>query len=99
MTSGMARLPTRLFTRRAAPLTWLLVAGQAALASRRHLQKLESDERGRLVEIIRKSKGRPSNIGTRERDELRRLVRKLELGRLGRDVAEMASGARRRGRR
>ena len=77
-------------------LTWLILAGQAALATRRHLQKLEPGERRRLAEILRKSKGRPSNLGKRERDDLRRLVGKLELGRLGRDVAGIATDARRR---
>jgi hypothetical protein len=85
-------------SRRALPLTWLLVAGQAALATRRHLQLLEADERRRLAEILRRSKGRPSNLGKRERDDLRRLVRKLELGRLGRDVAGIATDVRRRKR-
>jgi hypothetical protein len=89
---------TRLLSRRALPVTWLLVAGQMALATRRHLQKLAPHERRRLAEIVRNSKGRPSNVSKRERDELRRLVRKLELGRLGRDVAGIATGAR-RGRR
>jgi hypothetical protein len=89
----------RLLTRRAVPMTWVIVAGQAALATRRHLQNLSPDERRRLAAIVRKSKGRPSNVTQRERDELRRIVSKLELGRLGRDVAGMATGARRRRRR
>ena len=88
----------RLTTRRAVPIMWVIVAGQAALATRRHLQHISAHERTRLVDILRKSKGRPSNLTGHERSELRRIVRKLELGRLGRDVAGMASGAR-RGRR
>ena len=95
----MAGFATRLLSRRAVPITWLLLAGQAALATRRHLQKLDARERRRLAEIVRSSGGRPSNVSKRERDELLRIVRKLELGRLGRDVAGMAAGARRRGRR
>jgi hypothetical protein len=75
------------------------VAAQAALASRRHWQLLNPRERERLREIVVKSRGRPWTLSTRERDELRSLVRKLNLGRLGRDVAGMAGGARRRGRR
>ena len=94
----MALLPTRLLTRRALPLTWLLVAAQAAIASRRHFLKLSPNERRRLVEIVRKSKGRPSNLDKRDRDELGRLVRKLELMRLGRDVVGHAAGAKRKGR-
>ena len=81
---------------RAIPLTWLIVAGQAALITRQHLQRLDANERRRLAEIVRKSKGRPGNVGKRERDELRRIVGKLELGRLGRDVAGIATDVRRR---
>jgi hypothetical protein len=96
---GMAGFATRLLARRAIPITWLLIAGQVALATRRHLQKLEPHERRRLAQIVRSSRGRPSNVSKRERDELLRLVRKLDLARLGRDVAGMAAGGRRRGRR
>jgi hypothetical protein len=95
----MAGFATRLLSRRTIPIWWLLVAGQVALATRRHLQKLAPDERRRLAEIVRSSRGRPSNVSKRERDELWRLMRKLDLGRLGRDVAGMAAGGRRRGRR
>jgi hypothetical protein len=81
---------------RSLPLTWLIVAGQAALVARRHLQRLDPGEPKRLAEIIQKSKGRPSNLSKRERDELVKIVRKLEVGRFGRDVAGLATGARRR---
>jgi hypothetical protein len=94
----MASFATRLLTRRAIGITWLLLAGQAALATRRHLQKLDARERRRLAEIVRSSHGRPSNVSKRERDELLRILRKLELGRLGRDVAGIVASGR-RGRR
>ena len=56
--------------RRAIPLAWLIVVGQAAVATKRHWDMLE-------------------------RKELGRLLKKLKLGRLGRDVAGIATGARR----
>ena len=88
---------TRL-TRRAIPMWWVMVAAQAAMASRRHWQLLTPRERERMREIVVKSKGRPWTLSERDRRELTKLVGKLRLGRLGRDVAGMASGARQRGR-
>ena len=75
---------------------WLrvLAAAQIALLVRRHLTKLERDERARLAALVAKSKGRPRrNLSANEREEMLRLVNKLEPGRLGRD----AFGAARRG--
>jgi hypothetical protein len=92
-------LISRTATRRALPITWALVAAQAALASRRHWQLLNPHERERLREIVFKSKGRPWILSPKERKELTQLARKLKLGRLGRDVTGMATGARKGGRR
>ena len=91
-------LISRTATRRALPITWALVAAQAAMASRRHWQLLNLHERERLREIVFKSKGRPWILSPKERKELMEIVRKLRLGRLSRDVAGIATGAR-KGRR
>ncbi len=66
---------------------WLriLAVAQVALLVRRHLKLLEADERSRLASLVAKSKGRPSrNLSANEREEMLRLVRKLEPGQLGR---------------
>ena len=66
---------------------WLrvLAIAQIALLARRHLQLLESDERTRLAKIVAKSKGRPRrNLTANEREEMLRLVRKLEPAEFGR---------------
>ena len=91
-------LISRTATRRALPITWALVAAQAAMASRRHWQLLNPHERERLREIVFKSKGRPWVLSPKERKELMEIARKLRLGRLSRDVAGIATGAR-KGRR
>ena len=68
---------------------WLrvLAAAQIALLIRRHLTKLERDERRRLAALVAKTKGRPrTNLSANEREEMLRLVNKLEPGRLGRDA-------------
>jgi hypothetical protein len=60
---------------------WLrvLAIGQIALVVRRHLMLLEPDERGRLAKLVGQSRGRPTkNLSANEREELLRLVRKLE---------------------
>jgi hypothetical protein len=65
---------------------WLriLAIAQVALLVRRHLSLLEPDERSRLARLVRDSKGRPSsNLSANEREELLRLVRKLEPGAFG----------------
>ena len=77
---------------------WLriLAIAQLALAARRHMGLLEPDERSRLASLVRKSKGRPrTNLSANEREEMLRVVRKLELGRFGRDAASAVARGRR----
>lgn len=74
-----------------------MLAAQAAMAAREHWGLLKPAERTELARILRTSAGRPSNLTAAEKRELRRLVAKLELPRLGRNLAPMAS--KRRGRR
>jgi hypothetical protein len=67
---------------------WLLAAGEALLAARDHLaRQLTPPERRRLVEIVRSSRGRPSNLSYRERRELRELIGKVRFGELAKQVA------------
>ena len=77
--------------KRAIPFAWFLTAAEAALATRRHLKNVEPGTTRRLRELVTKSKGRPSNLTAHERRELRKLVGKLDLRTLGRDVAAVAS--------
>jgi len=65
---------------------WLriLAIAQVALLARRHLQLLEPDERSRLAKMVAKSKGRPRrNLSANEREEMLRLVRKMEPAQFG----------------
>lgn len=78
---------------------WLrvLAVAQIALLLRRHLTLLASDERSRLAKLVAQSRGRPrSNLSANEREELLRLVRKLEPGEFGRNAVGHFRGARRR---
>jgi hypothetical protein len=74
---------------------WLrvLALAQVALLARRHLLLLEPDERSRLAKIVAKSKGRPrKNLSANEREEMLRLVRKLEPGHFGRNAFSHVRG-------
>ena len=67
---------------------WLLAAAEVVVAVRNHVSdRLTTKERKRMVEIVRSSKGRPSNLSDRERRELRALLGKIEPGELAKKVA------------
>jgi hypothetical protein len=64
---------SRWFARR----LWLIAAAEVALSTRRHWRRLDPGERARFIELVRKSRGRPSKLSKREADELRILLEKL----------------------
>jgi tellurite resistance protein len=77
---------------------WLLAAAEVVVAVRDHIAgRLDEKERRRMVEIVRSSKGRPSNLSDRERKELRGLLGKVEPRELLRTVG--TTGIARRFRR
>jgi hypothetical protein len=84
--------------RKTVPWTRLVDIARAAPVLKEHWDKLTAPERRELQRLIRKSKGKPSNLTLVERATVRRLVRKLELGRLGRDLAQVARRGRARKR-
>jgi hypothetical protein len=80
---------------------WLrvLAIAQVALLVRHHAALLESDERARLAKLVAKSHGRPrANLSANEREEMLRLVSKLEPGAFAHGVWGAAKG-RLRGKR
>ena len=68
--------------RRVGPLGASIAAAQTALTLHRHWQSIPRRDRERLQELLRKSKGRRSNLSRAERRELRRLLTALQLPRL-----------------
>jgi hypothetical protein len=67
---------------------WLLAAGEILMSVKNHVaDRLSSKERDRLVEIVRSSKGRPSNLSNRERAELQAMLIKVEPRELAKKVA------------
>lgn len=65
-------------TLRQLPVARLLALAEVLLLARRHLLKLEPQERRRVVELVRRGRGRKGNLSERERRELSRLVQKAE---------------------
>ena len=76
------------------PLFRALAVAEVAMLARDHMRKLTPDERHRLVALVRKARGRPSNLRPREREEVRELVGKLEAGGFARSAARKAVGIR-----
>jgi hypothetical protein len=82
------RIGTR-FARRSrwlAERLWLVAALEAAWIANRHWRRLDAGERARLRELIRKSRGRPSRLTERERDEASALLQKFDYAELGGNV-------------
>ncbi len=78
----------------------LLAVAEVLVAVRDHLsERLTERDRRRLVEIVRTSRGRPSNLSDRERRELRELIGKAEPGVLARRAASTSLAGRGRRRR
>jgi hypothetical protein len=55
-----------------------------AFIAREHWQHLTPHERERMTMLVRKSRGKPANLTKRERDEVERLVEKLDVPGMGR---------------
>jgi hypothetical protein len=79
-------------------LPWLMLLQVGVVVGKRW-SALSQKERERLTQLLRESRGRMGNLSTRERNELRRLSRKLDLGGVGRELLALMRGGRRRGNR
>jgi hypothetical protein len=74
----------------------VLILAEIALALKRHLDLLESDEKSDLQRLVRRSKGKPSNLSRRERERLGEIVSKLEPSLLARELTTAATPWRRK---
>jgi hypothetical protein len=74
---------------------WLLAAAEVVLAVRNHVNtRLSDKDRQRMVEIVKASKGRPSNLSDRQRKELKGLLNQVEPRELAKTVATSGFAAR-----
>jgi hypothetical protein len=76
--NAAARAAKRVPGLRRLPILKLLAAAEILVLLRDHVERLEPHERRRVVELVRKGRGRASNLSRRERDELTGLVAKAE---------------------
>jgi hypothetical protein len=65
-------------TLRQMPVARLMAIAEVLLLARQHFLKLDPHERHRVIELVRRGRGRPRNLTERERRELARLVQKAE---------------------
>jgi hypothetical protein len=76
--------------RKVGPLGVGLTVGQIAWTIQQHWQAIPAERRERFQELLRKSKGKPSNLSKSERRELRKLVRRLNVPQLVRKTTDAA---------
>lgn len=69
----------------------LALLGQAAAVLRDHWQQVPAADRARLSELLKASKGRPANLTPHQRQELAAILKRIDVGRLGRDLAPIAT--------
>ena len=60
------------------PVFKLLAIAEIALLARDHVGRLEPHERRRLIELVRKGRGRARNLAGGEREELAALVARID---------------------
>ncbi len=59
---------------------WLLLFEAARLAHGHLMEVTSPADRGKIAEMVRRTKGRPQRLTDRDRAELKRIGGKLELG-------------------
>jgi hypothetical protein len=77
---------------------WAMLARAGVVVGQRWTA-LSSKERARLASLVAGSRGRPGNLSVKDRNELRKLTRKLDLKGAGRELMALRGGRRGRKRR
>jgi hypothetical protein len=77
-TDLMTRAASRLPGLRRIPILRLLALAEIVTLARDHFERLTPSERRRLVILLRRGRGRPSNLSRRDRNELSDLIAKVE---------------------
>jgi hypothetical protein len=72
-------------------LPWVLLYELASIAGS-EWRGLSAAERARLTRLLGKSRGWPSNLTRRERAEVKRIVTKLDLHRVAREIVPKVVG-------
>jgi hypothetical protein len=82
----------------AGAVPWALLLRGGVIVGKRWTA-LSSKERARLAQLIRESNGRVSNLSLKQRAEVRKLARKLDLKGLSSELVPLVRGGKRRGRK
>ena len=75
-------------------LPWKRILVVARVVLERFSDDIPKGDRSRLTALLRKSKGDPRRLTTAERREVVRIVRQVDVAKLGRDVASTLALAR-----
>jgi hypothetical protein len=75
-------------------LPWLLLLQVGVVVGQR-IGELSAKDRARLSRLLRDSRGWPGRLGVREREELRKLVGKVDPKAMSRELLPLLQGARR----
>ena len=70
------------------PVARLIALGELLLLAREHVTRLSPQERRRVLELVRRGRGRPSRLSSRERKELAMLIAKAEPRLFARNAAK-----------
>jgi hypothetical protein len=81
-------------TTRVKALPWAVLL-RVGFAVGRRWRSLSERDRARLSELVRRSRGRPGNLSSGERKELRKLAHKLDLKGMGVELRGLLRGKRR----
>jgi hypothetical protein len=84
-------IPSSSKANRLKALPWA-AALQGAVAVNRHWRRLSEKERARARQLLKDSGGRIGSLSAKERAELRKLVGKLDLKGIGRELLPIARG-------
>jgi hypothetical protein len=72
-------------------LPWVLLYELASIAGA-EWRGLSAAERAKLTRLLSKSRGWPSNLTRRERAEVKRIITKVDLHRVARDIVPKVVG-------
>jgi hypothetical protein len=84
--------------RRAKAVPWAVLLRGGVIVGQRWAS-LSAKERARLSQLVRESRGRLDNLTAKQRTELRKLVGKLDVKGMTRELLPLVRGGRRTGRR
>jgi hypothetical protein len=78
-------------------LPWAVLL-QAGMVVGRRVSELPAKDRQRVARLVRESHGRPSALSAKDREDLRRIAKKLDVKSMGRELLPLVGGKRRKRR-